>query len=64
MHPLAMITEQDEELTRDTLRAVNSMRIKFPGKTDEEAEKLLYNVSTKRIVENVYCSFFHLYSSS
>ncbi|XP_069795454.1 tubulin polyglutamylase TTLL7 isoform X2 [Narcine bancroftii] len=33
--------EQEEELTKETLVALNEMRIKFPGKSNEEAEVLL-----------------------
>ena len=36
--------EQEEELTQRTLVALNDMRIKFPGKTDEEAEFILDKV--------------------
>ncbi|XP_051866628.1 tubulin polyglutamylase TTLL7 isoform X2 [Pristis pectinata] len=33
--------EQEEELTKETQVALNEMRIKFPGKSNEEAEVLL-----------------------
>ncbi|XP_078264211.1 tubulin polyglutamylase TTLL7 [Rhinoraja longicauda] len=33
--------EQEEELVRETQAALNEMRIKFPGKSNEEAEVLL-----------------------
>ncbi|XP_067892442.1 tubulin polyglutamylase TTLL7 [Heterodontus francisci] len=33
--------EQEEELTKEMLMALNEMRIKFPGKSNEEAEVLL-----------------------
>ncbi|XP_062920843.1 tubulin polyglutamylase TTLL7 isoform X3 [Mobula hypostoma] len=33
--------EQDEELTKETQVALNEMRIKFPGKSNEEAEVLM-----------------------
>ncbi|GCC38160.1 hypothetical protein chiPu_0016672, partial [Chiloscyllium punctatum] len=33
--------EQDEELTKEVLVALNEMKIKFPGKSNEEAEVLL-----------------------
>ena len=36
--------DQDEELTKRTLLALNDMRIKFPGKSDEEAEYILDSV--------------------
>lgn len=35
----------DEELTQKTLSALNDMRIKFPGKNDEEAEYILDKVT-------------------
>lgn len=37
--------EREEELNRRTLEALLDMRIKFPGKTDEEAETILESVS-------------------
>ncbi|KAK7492938.1 hypothetical protein BaRGS_00015885 [Batillaria attramentaria] len=37
----SMVKEREEELTKKTLSALNDMRIKFPGKTDSEAELLL-----------------------
>ncbi|XP_066548278.1 tubulin polyglutamylase TTLL7 isoform X2 [Amia ocellicauda] len=36
--------EQEAELTRQTLAALNEMRIRFPGKTEEEAEMVLDDV--------------------
>ncbi|XP_046892762.1 tubulin polyglutamylase TTLL7 isoform X1 [Hypomesus transpacificus] len=33
--------EQDTELTRQSLAALNTMRIRFPGKTEEEADAVL-----------------------
>ena len=36
--------EREEELSQRTLVALNDMRIKFPGKTDEEAEYILDKV--------------------
>uniref|UniRef100_A0A8C8RD55 Tubulin polyglutamylase TTLL7 n=1 Tax=Pelusios castaneus TaxID=367368 RepID=A0A8C8RD55_9SAUR len=36
--------EQEEALTRETLFIFNDMRIKFPGKTDEEAELIIENI--------------------
>ena len=38
--------EREEELSQRTLVALNDMRIKFPGKTDEEAEYILDKVRT------------------
>ncbi len=35
---------KDDELVQRTLIALNDMRIKFPGKTDEEAEYILDKV--------------------
>ena len=37
----------DEEQTQKTLSALNDMRIKFPGKSDDEAEYILDKVSFK-----------------
>ncbi|XP_069088305.1 tubulin polyglutamylase TTLL7 [Pleurodeles waltl] len=36
--------EQEEELTKQTLVVLNDMRIRFPGKTDEEAEAILEEI--------------------
>lgn len=41
----AAVREREEELSRRTLAALLDMRIKFPGKTDEEAEMILESVS-------------------
>ena len=41
----AAVREREEELCKRTLQAFEDMRIKFPGKTDEEAESILENVS-------------------
>ena len=41
----AAVREREEELSRRTLQALLDMRIKFPGKTDEEAEVILESVS-------------------
>ena len=38
------MTSMEEELTQKTLYALNDMRIKFPGKSDEEAEYILDKV--------------------
>lgn len=37
--------EQEAELVRQTLAALTAMRIRFPGKTEEEAESVLDEVS-------------------
>ncbi|KAK6178634.1 hypothetical protein SNE40_011164 [Patella caerulea] len=37
----SMVKEREEELTKKTLTALNEMRIKFPGKSDAEADNLL-----------------------
>ena len=39
-----LVKEREEELTKKTLTSLNEMRIKFPGKTDTEAELLLDKV--------------------
>ncbi|XP_052777435.1 tubulin polyglutamylase TTLL7-like isoform X2 [Mya arenaria] len=36
-----VIREREDELTRRTLYALNDMRIKFPGKSDQEADTIL-----------------------
>ncbi|XP_078515389.1 tubulin polyglutamylase TTLL7 [Lissotriton helveticus] len=36
--------EQEEELSKQTLAVLNDMRIRFPGKTDEEAEAILDDI--------------------
>ena len=41
----AAVREREEDLSRRTLQALLDMRIKFPGKTDEEAEVILESVS-------------------
>ncbi|KAL9950619.1 hypothetical protein ACROYT_G043142 [Oculina patagonica] len=40
----AAVREREEELSRRTLQALLDMRIKFPGKTDEEAEIILESI--------------------
>ncbi|XP_022781492.1 tubulin polyglutamylase TTLL7-like [Stylophora pistillata] len=40
----AAVREREEELCRRTLQALLDMRIKFPGKTDEEAEVILESI--------------------
>lgn len=37
--------EQEAALTKETLVIFNEMRIRFPGKTNEEAELILEDVS-------------------
>lgn len=37
--------EQEAELTRQTLAALGELRIRFPGKSEEEAEAVLDEVS-------------------
>ena len=46
--------EREDDLTRRTLIALNDMRIKFPGKSDEEAEYILDKVcvASYRTVES------------
>lgn len=41
-----MTKDREEELTKKTLSALNDMHIKFPGKTDSEADLLLDKVSS------------------
>ena len=44
-----MVKEREEELTQKTLNSLNEMRIKFPGKTDQEADILLDKVSENSV---------------
>ena len=39
------VDSQDEEKTKEALHLLSTMKIKFPGKTDQEANKLLEQVS-------------------
>ena len=39
-----VVKEREDELTHKTLMALNDMRIKFPGKSDQEAELILDTV--------------------
>jgi len=41
---MTVVKEREDELTRKTLNALNEMRIKFPGKSDQEAEFILDRV--------------------
>lgn len=38
---VTVVKEREEELSKKTLLALNDMRIKFPGKSDQEAEMIL-----------------------
>ncbi|XP_048759052.1 tubulin polyglutamylase TTLL7-like [Ostrea edulis] len=38
---ITVVKEREDELTKKTLLALSDMRIKFPGKTDQEAELIL-----------------------
>lgn len=56
----AAVREREEELSRRTLQALLDMRIKFPGKTDEEAEVILEGVSVGHFAgyfSNVFLEF-------
>ena len=56
----AVVREREEELSRRTLQALLDMRIKFPGKTDEEAELILESVSVRHFAgyfSNVFLEF-------
>lgn len=60
--------EQEAELVRQTLAALTAMRIRFPGKSEEEAESVLDEVSAgfsghKRATESK-CGSDPLYSQS
>ena len=39
-----MVKEREDELNKKTLTSLSEMRIKFPGKSDTEAELLLDQV--------------------
>ena len=41
----AVVREREEEFSRRTLQALLDITIKFPGKTDEEADVILESVS-------------------
>lgn len=41
----SVVKEREDELSKKTLIALNDMRIKFPGKSDEEAEMILDKVN-------------------
>lgn len=45
--------EQELELTRQTLAALGEMRIRFPGKSEEEAEAVLNEVRLCAVVSAV-----------
>lgn len=47
--------EQEAELVRQTLAALTAMRIRFPGKTEEEAEAVLDEVGA--LTELFYSCF-------
>lgn len=56
--------EQEAELVRQTLSALIAMRIRFPGKTEEEAEAVLDEVGTGFLLTFVFlfvyfCTFFN-----
>ena len=53
----AAVREREEELSRRTLQALLDMRIKFPGKTDEEAEIILESVSVEHFVLESFRDF-------
>ena len=44
MFLMNVVREREDELCRRTLQAVNDMRIKFPGKSDQEADLILDKV--------------------
>lgn len=48
-----IIDEERETKTKETLKMLLDMKIKFPGKTDEEAKKLLEQVC-------LFCSQQHV----
>ena len=50
------------ELTKQSLDALNSMRIKFPGKSNKEAAELLDLVSIQLLCDTLLCSTL-LYST-
>lgn len=50
---ITVVKEREDELTKKTLQALNDMRIKFPGKTDQEAELILDTVSNAHITNTL-----------
>lgn len=56
--------EQEAELVRQTLAALTAMRIRFPGKTEEEAESVLDEVSAHFSRMSVCIRFLLLYCIS
>lgn len=40
----SVVKEREEEFSKKTLVSLNEMRIKFPGKSDQEAEFILDKV--------------------
>ncbi len=55
--------EREDELTQMTLVALNDMRIKFPGKSDEEAEYILDKVNTGNIGIFYHSTIIHVCGS-
>lgn len=49
--------EQEAELVRQTLAALTAMRIRFPGKSEEEAESVLDEVSAFLLDFPLACPF-------
>lgn len=47
--------EQEAELVRQTLAALTAMRIRFPGKSEEEAESVLDEVSAFSLGFSLAC---------
>lgn len=47
---VTVVKEREEELSKKTLLALNDMRIKFPGKSDQEAEMILDRVSVLQTI--------------
>lgn len=54
---ITVVKEREDELTKKTLQALNDMRIKFPGKTDQEAELILDTVSYTHYIAPYYKYF-------
>lgn len=67
---ITVVKEREDELTKKTLQALNDMRIKFPGKTDQEAELILDTVSlllqerTEGQIDTEILSSSHVYISN
>ena len=54
-----VVREREDELTRRTLQSLNDMRIKFPGKSDHEADMILDKVLISDLILRSAGKFTH-----